>query len=215
MGRPPKTAVRPDEVDKTLVTCSRCKESKLANQFRIRIDKRIKFKKPLHYLNNVCRECERIRGTEYHRKKKSNPEYRKKVAGWSREYHKRHREKILPRVKNYREKPQNKKNRKEYNKKNHDRIAQMHKVVAKKWSEYQRDNLTDSYCIQLIRTQTGLTRKEITPEMIQQKRLQIKLKRKMYEINKTLTHRNYGRVNSVFSGIDRDRSVPQEYAKHH
>lgn len=217
MGRPAKTPVNQEDMDKVSITCPVCKEPKLANQFRVRVDKRLKFKKPLCYLNNVCKPCEAARQLVRYNKTKDDPKYKSKHAERARGFYHKHKDKIKVYTKQHRSRPKSRAIRKIYDRQHAARIKPMHSIVAKRWHEKHRDALSDVYCMGLIRVQTGLKRWQITTEMIEQKRISVKLKRKLYEVNKereSLTLGNHGGPHDVFSGANLYRGLTPQYADH-
>lgn len=186
-------------------TCTRCLNSKELSEFRLRADKR--YKPILKYHSNICKVCESEVSNIHYFNKKHDKEFIENWRNKSRNYYKNHLNEIKIKSKKKRETKKYKENRLRYEKENRKKITEVHRAAAKKWAAFQRDNLTDVYCRGLIMTQNGGSGKcgEITKEMIEQKRYSILIKRKLYEINqKTNTSRSYGRVNSVFQGVNRD-----------
>ena len=70
-----------------------------------------------------------------------------------------------------------------YREENREHIAKMHKIIAKKWSGKQCDELTDAYVIHHIIQRTGLKRADVEhhPELIELVRQNKLLKRKLNE----------------------------------
>lgn len=179
--------------------CSRCKIEQPEYNFRFRYEKRGKYSKQFKYLNNTCRKCDvEIQNKNYF-KNKDNSEFISKWREKSRKYYHSNKEKCAEKAKIYRSK--NKDKRKAYDKDHAEKISSQHKIAAKRWHEYQRDNVTDVYCVNLIRSQNGGKEKckSITKEMIEQKRIQILIKRKLYEYQQEInTRRSNDRVDSLF-----------------
>lgn len=125
MGRPPKTPILPNELHIKTVECGKCREHKTANNFRIRVDKRIKTKRgnDLVYLSNVCLPCEAKAQRERYQRNKNTQAYREKANKLAREFHQRNRERILPKMKEYRNRLEYKDNRKKYNQEHRGIIA--------------------------------------------------------------------------------------------
>lgn len=204
-------------IDMNTKHCKYCNQDKDINQFRIRIDKRIKCKGELIYRNNICFECEAKRTKERRERIKHTPEYKEYHRVNSMEYYRRNREKVLARERNRKSNPKHKQYMRDYIKRNYKVIKEQQAVRGKKWQEYQRDNITDAYCIGLIRSQNGGKAKcNITPEMIEQKRIQIKIKRKLYEVGQKINASgDYGRTYSVFQGTDLNGSNRPKNANNH
>lgn len=187
-------------------TCSHCHTEKGESEFRMRRETRgNRGGGKLVYLNNVCKKCDSEIQNKYYFHHKDNTDFIKKWKQKSRNYYHSNKETCVAKAKIYREKSKDK--RKAYDAAHKDTIKKQHSIVAKRWAEYQRDNVTDIYCISLIRSQNGGKEKcqNITPEMIEQKRLSILIKRKLYDYqkSKTDTRGSNERIDSVFSGTNR------------
>lgn len=194
-------------------TCSHCKTEKDDLEFRLRRETRgNRGGGKLLYLNNVCRACDATITNKSYNKRKHDPEWLKKWNEQSTKYYHSNKEKCTAKAKDYRSKSKNK--RKAYDLAHKDKIKAQHSLVAKRWLAYQRDNLTDVYCTALIRSQNGGKErcKNITPEMIEQKRFAIKLKRQINEIRKANASGSNARIDSVLSGTNIYRNNTPQHA---
>lgn len=159
--------------------CTRCKKDLDDSCFRKRRDT---YKDSVYFsLNPTCRKCDSEITKIYYANKKDIPEFKNK----NRERVKKHRqdnweiEKI--KAKNRRQTPEYKEMMRNYRKKNKEKIYQQEAIGKRKYYEKNRDGLTDIYIIGLYRTQ-GLADEETLkkhPELIEAKRLQILLTRKI------------------------------------
>lgn len=195
-GIPPRT--RQTEPNLKSKVCNRCKKKKEAAEFRIRSSK-----EGYVYLNSECRQCDKERAEIYYAKVKDKPEFKErnrlrqkeyaekncdqiKQRRKKPEYLKKHaeleskryykvRDRIKAKMKIKRQTPEYKKMMKEYRKKNKERIYQKEVVTKLRYHEKHRDGLTDDYITRLLKTQ-GLA---VTPEIIEAKRLQLLIQRKI------------------------------------
>lgn len=157
--------------------CSRCKDEKEDKEFRTRTEKRpckLKGKPPFEYLESKCIDCERLHRNEI--AVKSKGKNREKNARKAREYHAKNRDACLVRMKNRRDRPENKDYRKNYYRKNRHRILEQHRNVCKR----AQIELRDWYVVcKLAQKKHKGIREEVKKdkELIEVKRLQITLKR--------------------------------------
>lgn len=164
--------------------CSRCHIEKEDYEFRVREDKR--YTPVLIYLNNTCKICDAELQRDRVRKQRSTPDGKKRHNKWAKEFHKRHREEILKKMCERRKTPEYKAYMKEYRKKRKDIIYEQEVITKKRYHEKNRDNLTDRYAINLLRTQGYGASEEIEKdkEFIDLKKSQVLRKRIRLEILK-------------------------------
>jgi hypothetical protein len=141
-------------------TCSKCGELKLLAFFN-------KQKQGKYGVNSICKKCQAAWASAY---RKENPEkfrenekrYRKenkeKIRSYKKIYHKENSEKCRDLYKRWRDK-------------NPDKSAAKSKMC--------RDKLHDFYVIDKIKRGTGLTASEIPQELIELKRIQLKITREL------------------------------------
>lgn len=177
--------------------CTRCKENKPKTEFDPRICK------GSFILRAHCKDCDkayrkaaydkkkddplfkeknRIRTKEYVeknidavKKRRNCPEFRKKKAGWENKRYHRIKDRVSARMKIKRQTPEYKQMMREYRTRNKHKIYSQEVITKRRYHEKNRDNTTDKYVKNLLRTQ-GLA---ITPEIVEAKRLQILIKRKI------------------------------------
>jgi hypothetical protein len=164
--------------------CSRCKHNLEDSAFRMRYDKRGRGSKALSYLNNTCRKCDSEISNKQYFHKKDDPGFLENWRKKSREYSQKNKEIIKQKNKIKRQTPEYKKMVRDYRAKNKEKISKQEKITRERYARKNTDNLTDTYIIQkLIAGDKGITTKEaakIFPkELIEAKRLQILLKRKI------------------------------------
>ena len=158
--------------------CSKCGEEKLLKEFNLQISGKYGryswCKICASDLNKKYRKQNRDKileyGKEYH---KQNQDKRNLE---SKEYYKQNRDKILKYRKEYREQNQDK--RKEYYKQNQDK--------RKEYYKQNRDKLEDNYIKNSLSNISGIKFKDISPELIEAKREQIKLYRLIKKIKNEL-----------------------------
>ena len=128
-------------------TCAKCGETKQAGQFRTR--------------RATCKPCQ----AEYDR------QYYAENRDKAREYRTENRDKIAERQRQYRAENLDKRAElhRQYRAENRDKIAER--------KRQHRAALPDAYVAQEIKRGTALTRADIPPELLEAKRLQLKLKR--------------------------------------
>lgn len=169
----------------TKLPCSKCKEIKTVDYFRIRTDKRIK----KQYYNSNCRKCEGEIATEYYKKNKVKPEFkkknvervreyakknidqiksrrsteewRKKKAGWELDRYYRKRDEINEKQREKRKTPEYKEKMKAYRLKNKEKIQAQEVVTKKRYQDKHKTRLTDRYIVNLLRTQGYGTPEEL------------------------------------------------------
>lgn len=161
--------------------CSRCKIEKEDDQFRWRYEKRGKGSRALKYLNNTCRQCDSEIQNKNYFKNKDNPDFRKKWVEKSNEYYHAHKEQIKVKMMAKRQTPEYKKMMRDYRKRRKGIIHSQEVVTKRRYHEKHRDNVTDEYIIRQLITQGLATRESLKghPEIIEAKRLQILIKRKI------------------------------------
>lgn len=131
--------------------CAKCGIEKDDEQFRIRIDKRVLKPSGLVYRNNRCLKCESEINSERSKNERKTDEGKAKHNKWAKEFHKRHRDKCLDKMKEYRATPEYKEYMKEYRLKNKEKIKNQEKLTKKKYSEKNRDSITDKYVARVLR----------------------------------------------------------------
>lgn len=159
--------------------CTRCKKTKPQSDFRTRIEKRAE--PHWEYLNPTCRLCDKELSRERVQIQRSTPEGREKHNKWALEFHARHREKCLAEMKKRRDTPEYKAHMKEYRDKRKDIIYQQEVVTKKRYARKHIDALTDEYVIRKLVDQNVADKETLIqhPEIIEAKRLQILIKRKI------------------------------------
>lgn len=189
-------------------TCTRCKIEKEDSEFRIRTNK----DNDKTYLNPTCRKCDIDVARIYYNKHKDEPEFKRKNAERAKrytesnadivkqrrstaEYLKKHaywesnryykmRDKINARQKIKRQTPEYKAYMKAYRAARKEKIYRQELITKKRYTDKNRDSVSDEYCIAKIKVQKNINRDAITPEMIQIKRGQILIKRLKNKIAK-------------------------------
>lgn len=158
--------------------CSRCKCEKTQAEFRVRTEKRST--PHWQYLNPTCKACDADITRERVRRQRQTQDGRERHNRWAREFHKRHRDKILPKMKKRRESEHGKYYRKQYDE-NRRLIIQIQNYYRNK--RYQHDiisNIKEAYIVRLMaHPREGispfLTRQY--PEFIKTYQVQIAIKR--------------------------------------
>lgn len=158
--------------------CSKCKCEKDDSEFRVRFS--IRKTKKYFYLNPTCKKCDSKIALDNYKKKINNPKYKLKILEQSRIRYHKHREVRIENARKYRITTSAKKNRKQYIEKNKDKIYQQEVLCKRRYHEKNRDEISDVYCISRLRQQN----KDITPENIEIKRVEILKKRIKIEILK-------------------------------
>ena len=144
-------------------TCQGCKVEKQFSDF-------FKNKTTTDGLQVYCKVCRKEICREYVRNN------REKVNKWANDYRKRNLEKVLDATKKWREcnVDEVKKYQSEYIQKNLKRLGARNRLEAAE--------LTDNYVYRLLVQSTGLERCEIPIQLIQAKRVQLKIVRKIKEM---------------------------------
>ncbi len=154
--------------------CTKCLILKDVSEFRIRKDK---YKNKVYkYLESTCRECERKTRAQHHEKKKHDPEYKLKNRIRGSNYHKDNFSTIKVKQKKWREKPETKVRRKQYDQENKARIAELSKKRHDKWIQ----GLSPAYIIYRLK-QAGIP---ITKQAIAKKKKEITIRRLQLLIKK-------------------------------
>ena len=138
--------------------CSKCKEEKSLDCFDLS-------KNGGYGVQSYCKDCMRIFKKKYYSKNKE------KINKHSREYHLKNKEKINKYDREYYSKNKEKiaERQREYKLKNREKV--------RKKSREQRKQLADVYVANLITQRTDLTIADIPSDLIEAKRLEIKIKR--------------------------------------
>ena len=185
--------------------CNRCLLKKASSDFGVHKENAGGY----IYLKSFCRQCEREIAKIYYDKNGSNLEFKKKNCERAKryaeaniediklrkqtiEFKKKHaelnnksyhknKEIISERTKIYRTTDHYKELRKSYRQKNKDKIRKQETVCKKRYHEKNRDELTDKYVLRLITTQGYCDKNTLlnNPSIIQAKKLQILIKRKL------------------------------------
>lgn len=129
------------------------------------------------YVNKQAKESQRER--------RKNPEIKKKISESNKKYREKNKEAILNQNKKWRK--ENKKHLHEYYQKNKTRINQNHKTIGKKY--YQKNKVkinqkrinTDYYIYSLLGV--SIREKEDYKQLIEAKRIQLMIVRKLKEMN--------------------------------
>lgn len=163
--------------EKQRKTCTKCNEGKPISRFRNRYKR--KNGKKEYWQNGKCMDCE---GKEQSLRYWKNPE---KHREYSKQYANKHSKEMSEYNKQYRkDNPDWWENyMKGYRRDNKKRIAELHKIISKKWHQENRDLLSDTYVIHKIISKTNLKRKDVegNKELIELYRANILLKRKINE----------------------------------
>ena len=143
-------------------TCAKCGETKQAGQFRTR--------------RATCKPCQAEYDRQYYAENRDKAreyrtENRDKIAERQRQYRAENRDKIAERHRQYRAENRDKiaERQHQYRAENRDKIAEYHRQYSAA--------LTDALVASRITDGTNLTRADIPPELLEAKRLQLKLKR--------------------------------------
>lgn len=158
--------------------CSRCHIDKEDECFRVRKENR---RGCCTYLNNNCIECERELKREYDKNVKLRPDYPAKHAAWNLKNYHKNRDKFIKKMKERRTTPEYKAYMKAYRERNKEKIREQEIITKKRYQEKNWSELSDVYVINQLVSQ-GVADKELllqTPELIQLKRVQILIKRKI------------------------------------
>lgn len=163
--------------------CSRCKKEKKDDQFRWRYDKRGKGSKELKYLNNTCRKCDTEISNRHYYKNKEDKNF---ISNWTKksiDYYAVHSDEVKAKMKLKRQTPEYKKMMRLYRERRKEIIYRQEVITKRRYHEKHRDNVTDEYVIRQLITQGVATREGLLshPEIIQAKRIQILIKRKIYQ----------------------------------
>lgn len=180
--------------------CRRCKIDKPDSEFRIRVEENC------NYLNATCINCDSLLAKQYYDKHKNDEtfkqknrdrakayceknidkikmrrassEYLKKHAAWNLQSYYRGRDLINARQKVKRETDKYKKYVKEYRQRNKEKIHQQEIICKRRYHEKHRDNITDRYAFNLLRTQKVVSKIESTPkELIEIKKTEVIISR--------------------------------------
>lgn len=162
--------------------CKKCNVSKPQEKYRIRTKKRSG--KVETWIMGECRDCEAAARVAYYyedheRGKRQSRENQKKIRERDPKVGQRQwlKRKDDPKYKEW---------RKKYWKESEEQRIK-HSKVARKYHEKNRDTLADNYVISHIRQYTTLTKEDVlkSPELIELKRLSIKLKRALKDETQT------------------------------
>lgn len=167
-------------------TCTCCKVEKDESEFGSHTESRptkLNGRNPYAYTNSQCKKCVTEKARLRRIKLKDDPEFIKKHAQYAKMAYWRNREMMLRIGKKSRDKPENKERRKRYDAEHRDKIRQQSLLVNKKYCQRHIDQITERYAlIQLAHPRNGVTREEITPQLIQIKQKQIKSWRTLKEL---------------------------------
>lgn len=163
-------------------TCKRCGIEQDDDQFKDKSS--VTNGKRYHYKIGVCRLCINAESSAYFRKQRTTEDGRQKYNAKAREMHEKHRDKILIKQKEYRSTPEYKSKRKAYIEKNKEKIRQQGIECKRKYHEKNRDEITDKYVVNLLRTQGYGKPEDLikNKELIEIKRSEIILSRIKAEI---------------------------------
>ncbi len=162
--------------------CTKCGEVKDAACFRVRTEKRAsRGSGNFKYLNNVCKECDKLIALEYYNKHRDEDWFKKKNCNNANRYAKENRDSVNAKKKVYREKPQNRIHRKIWLSENKKEVNKKRRVggASKKYSQKIIANLTDVYVVRHLSGGKDKRRflAENAPELIELRRQQIKFHR--------------------------------------
>lgn len=182
--------------------CTRCREVKLKDDYRIRIDKNGSC-----YINPTCKKCDTEITSLYYNKRKNDPEFKRKNIERAKAYSEKNPDKIKLRkstiefrkkhcknnkdsyyrmkdviaakMKIVRQTPEFKRKMKAYRERNKEKIYQQEVITKKRYQLKNTEQITDKYVMNRIGIPlTELEKvKAVLPEMIDLKREQIKLHR--------------------------------------
>lgn len=202
-GIPPRRIKKETELNDIKI-CTRCKIEKPRDEFRIRVED-----KKYYYINPTCMVCDSEIAAIYYKKhkddpafkqknvdktrayaekycseirqKRQRPEFKKKHAAWNMKSYYRVKDKVAARMKEKRKTPEYKKMMMDYRKRNKEKIYEQERITKTRYFSKHRDNLTDEYIIRLFINNGVCDRDHLLkhPELIEAKRLQILIQRKI------------------------------------
>lgn len=126
--------------------CTRCKKNKKRSKFRKRI------KRGYTYCNPTCKKCDSEITQINYQKKKNDTEFKRINRLRAAVYNKKNRVKVLAKKKAYRERPEIRARRLQYDKDNKDRIKIMSRARNKKYYKKLHNAITDIYVKRILRT---------------------------------------------------------------
>lgn len=150
-------------------TCLICGEEKEVSEFRGKTDKRIKDPVKRVFFSKTCKKCEAAKQKERVKKQRSTPEGKERHNKWANEFHSRHREKCLAKMKERRQTPEYKAYMKAYREKNKEKIKEQELITKRKYHEKNKKEITDKYASHILRTQG----KDISEENLELEKVKI------------------------------------------
>lgn len=150
--------------------CKYCDQILPFHKFRIRVDKRKS--KECEYLNNKCRDCEKIDRIDNYNQNRENPDWVKEYNRKSSEYQKSSGANKR-RYEQNKDNPQWKQALKDWREKNINSVKKNQKRRSLKHHAVNRDKITDAYVFQRLKQQFP----EITKEFLLENEDLIDLKR--------------------------------------
>lgn len=168
-------------------TCIRCKKEKEESEFGRQISR---YKDKVYFgLKGNCSECLNEIAKDNYRKVKDDQEFKKKNRARIKAYRHKIGNKDKAKQKKRRQSEKYKATRKRYIEAHKEKIFQQESIVKDRFFKKHRDNISDSYVINLLMKQGHGTHAEVqdNKELIEIKRTQIllfRLKRKIKAKNK-------------------------------
>ena len=159
--------------------CSHCNILKPKDEFRTRWERRVEPAFP--YLNNTCKKCDTELTHLAHKTRRKTPEGKEKNRKWAKASYYNRRQKAIEYMKKTRQTEEYKKRRKDYIEKNKSKIYKQELITKRRYHEKNRDNLTDVYISNQLKSQGVASQEiiELCPQLIEAKRLQILIKREI------------------------------------
>jgi uncharacterized protein YciI len=161
--------------------CSRCKTEKHNSLFNKKYEKRPKTKVPFYYLNNTCKACDCEIQKIHYEKKKNDLAFKESNRTRAKQYAIVNKDVIKQQNKSRRQTPEHKEMMRKYREKNREKIMGQEVITKNRYHTKHRDGLTDLYISRLLISNGDATKESLEqyPEIIQAKRLQILLTRKI------------------------------------
>lgn len=124
--------------------CTRCKKNKYSEDYRVRE------KRGYTYLNPTCKKCDSEIQSEYYQAHKNDVGFLQKNREKSRQYNKDKQQFIKEKRKHLRSTASYKAYVKKYYTKNRGKILKQHRVIANKYADKQRKEITEQYILMLL-----------------------------------------------------------------
>ncbi len=154
-------------------TCTKCGDPKPDDRFRTRT------KGKYTWIFGKCMDCEAKEQRARNEIKKQDTKQKQIWRERAKAYRNKNKEEYNAKQREKKKDPKHKEYMRKYRKENAEKIAADHKIVARRFHEHNRDNLTDTYITNKLTNDKKhpFPKHLITPEMIEVKRLQIQILR--------------------------------------